>query len=110
LRIIPPILALEPALVFSFPRTSLVLLGLLGYGIPLPGLTIAGVNFDALTLLHASVVILKGKRNRYHLSTRVKTSIRWLRPSRHILNHLLPPIISLSRWDNTDPSVVSCLV
>jgi hypothetical protein len=37
-----------------------VLLGLLGYAVAMPGLTITGITFDAHTLLFASLAILCG--------------------------------------------------
>jgi hypothetical protein len=42
------------------PGVLLILLGMLGYAIALPGLTLGGVTFDAHTLLFASVAILCG--------------------------------------------------
>jgi len=38
----------------------LVLLGLFGYALAMPGVTIGGVNFDAHTLLFSSLSILLG--------------------------------------------------
>ena len=42
------------------PGLLFVLLGLLGYGVALPGLTVKGMTFDAHTLLFASLAILCG--------------------------------------------------
>ena len=39
---------------------SLIVLGLIGYAIAMPGVTIGGVTFDAHTLLFASLAILCG--------------------------------------------------
>jgi glycosyltransferase involved in cell wall biosynthesis len=50
----------SPRWLFLVPGTLLILLGLLGYCVALPGLTINGVNFDAHTLLFASLSILCG--------------------------------------------------
>src|SRR5688500_14847111 len=50
----------SPRWLFLFPGLWLVLLGLIGYGVALPGLTLNGVNFDAHTLLFASLAILCG--------------------------------------------------
>ncbi len=50
----------SPRWLFYLPGVFFVILGLLGYGIALPGLTILGVNFDAHTLLFASLSILCG--------------------------------------------------
>ncbi|MCI0378195.1 MAG: glycosyltransferase family 2 protein [Gemmataceae bacterium] len=50
----------SPRWLFLYPGIFLVLLGLIGYGIALPGLTLWGMTFDAHTLLFASLAILLG--------------------------------------------------
>jgi glycosyltransferase involved in cell wall biosynthesis len=50
----------SPRWLFLYPGLWLIALGLLGYGVAMPGLTIGGVNFDAHTLLFASLSILLG--------------------------------------------------
>jgi hypothetical protein len=50
----------SPRWLFLFPGIALVLFGLLGYAIAMPGLTITGITFDAHTLLFASLAILCG--------------------------------------------------
>ena len=50
----------SPRWLFTIPGLVLVALGLLGYAIALPGLSIHGVNFDAHTLLFASLAVLLG--------------------------------------------------
>jgi len=50
----------SPRWLFLHPGILLVLLGLLGYGIAMPGVTIKGITFDAHTLLFASLAILLG--------------------------------------------------
>ena len=50
----------SPRCLFLHPGALLVLLGLLGYAIAMPGATINGINFDAHTLLFASLAILLG--------------------------------------------------
>jgi glycosyltransferase involved in cell wall biosynthesis len=50
----------SPRWLFVIPGVLLVLLGLIGYGIALPGARIGGVAFDAHTLLFASLAILCG--------------------------------------------------
>jgi len=50
----------SPRWLFLFPGLALVLVGLVGYALALPGLTITGVTFDAHTLLFASLAILCG--------------------------------------------------
>jgi glycosyltransferase involved in cell wall biosynthesis len=50
----------SPRWLFLIPGALLVLLGVLGYGIAMPGVTIRGVNFDVHTLLFSSLAILCG--------------------------------------------------
>jgi glycosyltransferase involved in cell wall biosynthesis len=50
----------SPRWLFLIPGMLLVLLGLIGYGIAMPGLTLKGVTFDAHTLLFASLAMLCG--------------------------------------------------
>jgi glycosyltransferase involved in cell wall biosynthesis len=50
----------SPRWLFLIPGSLLILLGLAGYCIALPGLTINGIEFDAHTLLLASLSILCG--------------------------------------------------
>jgi glycosyltransferase involved in cell wall biosynthesis len=50
----------SPRWLFTIPGLLLVALGVAGYAIALPGLTLHGVNFDAHTLLFASLAILVG--------------------------------------------------
>lgn len=49
-----------PRWLFVIPGTILIFLGMLGYAVAMPGLTIHGVTFDAHTLLFASLAILCG--------------------------------------------------
>jgi glycosyltransferase involved in cell wall biosynthesis len=50
----------SPRYLFFYPGLVLILLGLLGYAIALPGVTIGGVTFDAHTLLFATLALLCG--------------------------------------------------
>jgi glycosyltransferase involved in cell wall biosynthesis len=50
----------SPRWLFLIPGGLLILLGLMGYGLALPGLRIGGVGFDVHTLLFASLSILCG--------------------------------------------------
>jgi hypothetical protein len=50
----------SPRWLFLIPGLLLILLGMAGYAIALPGLTFAGVTFDAHTLLFASLALLCG--------------------------------------------------
>ncbi|MFH0954254.1 MAG: glycosyltransferase [Verrucomicrobiota bacterium] len=49
-----------PRWLFFVPGLLLILLGLVGYGLALPGLRIARIHFDAHTLLFASVFMICG--------------------------------------------------
>jgi glycosyltransferase involved in cell wall biosynthesis len=49
-----------PRWLFLVPGMLLILLGLVGYGLAMPGLTLGHATFDAHTLLFASVFILCG--------------------------------------------------
>ena len=53
-------LVFSPRWLFLAPGFVLVLLGLAGYAVALPGLKIGGVTFDAHTLLFSSLAILMG--------------------------------------------------
>lgn len=50
----------SPRWLFLVPGLTLVFLGLLGYAVALPGLTVAGISFDAHTLLFASLALICG--------------------------------------------------
>jgi glycosyltransferase involved in cell wall biosynthesis len=50
----------SPRWLFVIPGTVLILMGMLGYAVAMPGLTIRGVTFDAHTLLFSSLAILCG--------------------------------------------------
>jgi hypothetical protein len=50
----------SPRWLFLVPGALLVLRGLIGYGIVMPGVTLRGVTFDAHTLLFARLAILCG--------------------------------------------------
>ena len=50
----------SPRWLFAVPGAVLVLLGLVGYGLAMPGATIAGVTFEAHTLVVSSLAILCG--------------------------------------------------
>jgi glycosyltransferase involved in cell wall biosynthesis len=50
----------SPKWLFFMPGLLLILLGLVGYAVALPGLTVMGVTFDAHTLLFATLAILCG--------------------------------------------------
>ncbi len=50
----------SPRWLFLYPGAFLILMGLIGYGLALPGVTAIGVTFDAHTLLFSSLFILLG--------------------------------------------------
>ena len=50
----------SPKQLFFVPGVVLILLGLLGYAIAMPGLTIGRLTFDAHTLLFASLALISG--------------------------------------------------
>jgi glycosyltransferase involved in cell wall biosynthesis len=50
----------SPRWLFLVPGALLILAGLVGYGVAMPGLTLSGVKFDAHTLLFASLFLLCG--------------------------------------------------
>jgi glycosyltransferase involved in cell wall biosynthesis len=50
----------SPRWLFLMPGLLLVLLGLLGYAVAMPGMAFKGVTFDAHTLLFASLAVLCG--------------------------------------------------
>lgn len=50
----------SPRSLFLQPGLALIVLGVAGYAIALPGLTVGGVQFDAHTLLFATLAILLG--------------------------------------------------
>lgn len=50
----------SPRWLFLAPGAFLIFLGLLAYGIALPGVTLGGITFDAHTLLFGSLAILLG--------------------------------------------------
>ena len=59
-RTIRLFLICSPRWLFLVPGIMLVLLGITGYAIAMPGITLSGVTFDAHTLLFASLAILCG--------------------------------------------------
>jgi glycosyltransferase involved in cell wall biosynthesis len=54
------LLIYSPRWLFFYPGLALIALGVLGYGLALPGITVRGVRFDAHTLLFASLAVLLG--------------------------------------------------
>ena len=56
-------LIFSPRWLFWYSGWGLILLGVLGYAIALPGFTIAGATFDAHTLIVASMLLLLGTQS-----------------------------------------------
>lgn len=54
------LLMYSPRWLFLFPGLALIVAGLVGYLVALPGVSVRGVSFDAHTLLFASLAILCG--------------------------------------------------
>ncbi len=81
-------LLFSPRWLFLVPGALLILLGVIGYGIALPGLRIAGVRFDVHTLLFASLAIICGHQS---IAFAVLTKVF------AISERLLPPDRRLSR-------------
>jgi len=50
----------SPRWLFLYPGALLILLGIIGYALALPGVTTKGVTFDAHTLLFSSLFVLLG--------------------------------------------------
>jgi glycosyltransferase involved in cell wall biosynthesis len=50
----------SPRWLFLFPGIGLILLGLLGYAVAMPGMVFMGMGFDAHTLLFSSLAVLCG--------------------------------------------------
>lgn len=59
-RTIRLFLVFSPRWLFLVPGSLFVVLGLLGYAVAMPGLTLGGVTFDAHTLLFSSLAMLCG--------------------------------------------------
>lgn len=55
-------LLFSPRWLFLVPGLVLIILGLAGYAVALPGLTLRGVTFDVHTLLYSSVAIIAGQQ------------------------------------------------
>ncbi len=55
----------SPRRLFLLPGLVLLVLGLAGYTIAMPGLTIAGMTFDAHTLLFSSLAVICGSQSMF---------------------------------------------
>jgi hypothetical protein len=52
----------SPRWLFLYPGVLLAAIGVLGYAVAMPGVAIAGVHFDAHTLLFSTLAILVGEQ------------------------------------------------
>jgi glycosyltransferase involved in cell wall biosynthesis len=86
-----------PRWLFFYPGAILILLGLLGYAIAMPGVTIGGVTFDAHTLLVATLCLLCGCQSiAFALSAKAFAISEGLLPEDPRLKQLLK-ILNLER-------------
>lgn len=87
----------SPRWLFLMPGLLMILLGLIGYGVALPGLTILKVTFDAHTLLFASLGILCGYQGVvFALFTKTFAVAEGLMPEDHRLRRFFE-IVTLER-------------
>jgi hypothetical protein len=79
----------SPRWLYLVPGAVLILLGLLGYAIAMPGLRIRGIQFDVHTLLFASLSLIVGfQAALFGLLARIFATTEGL----------LPPDATLERW------------
>jgi len=77
----------SPRWLFFIPGALLLLLGIVGYGIAMPGLTLRGMTFDAHTLLFASLSMLCGYQAIvFAISTKIFAISEGLMPEDPFLN------------------------
>lgn len=87
----------SPRWLFLYPGAALIVLGLLGYAVALPGATVQGVTFDAHTLLFASLALLLGWQSiLFALFARTFAQTEGLLPESADLNRLFAAL-SLER-------------
>src|SRR5262245_34326249 len=73
----------SPQWLFFMPGMLLILLGLIGYGIAMPGVTLRGIDFDAHTLLFSSLSIICGYQAvQFAVFTKVFATREGLHPQR----------------------------
>jgi glycosyltransferase involved in cell wall biosynthesis len=84
-------LVYSPRWLFLYPGLALILCGLLGYGVALPGLKLAGVAFDAHTLLVASMMLLLGFQSVFFAIVTTAYSIS---------HHYIPKSVHAKRFFN----------
>lgn len=80
----------SPRWLFFFPGMALILFGLAGYAVAMPGLTVGGINFDVHTLLVASLAIIAGYQSlAFAVSTKLYAVSHGLLPDDSRLSRLL---------------------
>jgi hypothetical protein len=87
----------SPRWLFLIPGMLLIVLGLVGYGLAMPGVTARGMTFDAHTLLFASLAILCGYQSiAFALFTKTFAISEGLMPEDARLNRFFD-IVNLER-------------
>jgi glycosyltransferase involved in cell wall biosynthesis len=87
----------SPRWLFLIPGMLLIVFGLIGYGLAMPGVTARGVTFDAHTLLFASLAILCGYQSiAFALFTKTFAISEGLMPEDARLNRFFD-IVNLER-------------
>jgi glycosyltransferase involved in cell wall biosynthesis len=80
----------SPRWLFLMPGLALVLLGVAGYAVAAPGLTVGGVNFGAHTMLVASLALIAGYQSlAFAASTKLYAVSHGLLPDDRRLGRLL---------------------
>jgi glycosyltransferase involved in cell wall biosynthesis len=98
----------SPRWLFVIPGALLILLGLIGYGIALPGIQIGGVTFDAHTLLFASLAVLSGYQSiLFAILTKTFAIGEGLMPEDRYLTKLFR-VVNLERGIIVSSSAILC--
>jgi glycosyltransferase involved in cell wall biosynthesis len=94
----------SPRWLFLMPGVLLMVLGCLGYGIAMPGLTFHDVTFDAHTLLFASLAMLCGSQSvMFALLTKTFALSEGLIPA-------TPATMRVMRWITLERGLIASLV
>ena len=87
----------SPRWLFLVPGLVLILLGMAGYAIAMPGITLRAVTFDAHTLLFASLAILCGYQSiLFAILTKIFAINEWLLPEDPRMNRFFK-LVNLER-------------
>ena len=80
----------SPRWLFMMPGLALILVGLIGYAVAMPGLTVHGINFDVHTMLVASLAIIAGYQSlAFAVATKLYAVSHGLLPDDDRLSRLL---------------------